>query len=367
MTLLILALSACQEHHEKTSGTAEAGPETLLLKDYAPQSIYQIPVTRVIKARYPVIDMHAHDYAESKQGLDEWVKTMDETGVEKTVVLTMAYGKKFDSLVTVYSAYPEHFELWCGLDYTGYKDPGFAGKAIAELTRCHDKGAVGIGELGDKGKGLHYCQPPAFGMHPDDPRMDPVWEKCAELRMPVSIHVADPKWMYEKMDSTNDGLINAYYWRLDNKPDIADHAEMINILERTVKKHPHTLFIACHLANCSYDLDKAGALMDKYPNLYMDIAARFGEICAIPRAAKRFLEKYQDRIVYGTDLGREADVYPTTFRLLETDDEHIYVPRYHYHWALSALALPDNVLEKIYRGNALKIDQYRQGATIALK
>ena len=59
-------------------------------------------------------------------------------------------------------------------------------------------------------------------MHPDDARMDAIWQRCGELGMPVILHVADPVWMYQKMDATNDGLMNAWKWRLDNKPNIVD-------------------------------------------------------------------------------------------------------------------------------------------------
>ncbi len=359
LTLLILSLSACMKSERSGSGTNGSNPETLLLKNYRPHSIYHIPVTKVDRAEFPVLDMHSHDYAGSLAGLDEWVRTMDETGIERVAILSKEHGASFDSLVKVYSKYPGRFELWCGIDYTAYKEPDFAEKAISELIRCHELGASGVGELGDKGRGLYYSKPEAIGMHPDDPRMDPVWEKCGQLGMPVNIHIADPEWMYETMDSTNDGLMNAYKWRLDNQPGIASHQEMIDILERTVKKHPGTTFIACHLANCSYDLDKAAALLDKYPNLYMDISARYAEICAIPRAARAFIEKYQDRLVYGTDMGRDPGMYRFTFRLLQTADEHIYDPDFSYHWALSALSLADSTLEKLYRLNALKIMKNR--------
>jgi predicted TIM-barrel fold metal-dependent hydrolase len=353
--LLLMFIPACRNGNE--TGTVETSPlpETLLLKDFRPESIYRIPATEVGRSKYPVIDMHAHDYAGSTEGLDEWVRTMDEVGIERTVVLSMEYGQKFDSILEVYAAYPERFEVWCGFDYSGYEDPGWPAGAIAELERCCRKGARGVGELGDKGKGLYYSKPPAWGMHPDDPRMDPLWEKCGELGLPVSLHIADPKWMYLPMDSTNDGLMNAYTWRLDDQPGIVDHQGMIDILERTVKKHPHTIFIACHLANCSYDLDLLANLLDRYPNLYADIGARYAEICAIPRAANRFLVRYQDRIVYGTDMGRAVDMYRITLRLLETNDEHIYDDRFGYHWPLHALDLQDQVLGKIYRTNALKI------------
>ena len=101
------------------------------------------------------------------------------------------------------------------------------------------------------------------------------------------------------MDATNDGLMDAFKWRLDDKPDIVSHAGMIDILERTVKRHPKTTFIACHYANLDFDLAKLGALLDKYPSLYADVSARLRYVGTIPRVAAAFMEKYQDRIISG--------------------------------------------------------------------
>jgi len=186
--------------------------------------------------------------------------------------------------------------------------------------------------------------------------MDPLLNKCAELNMPVNIHMAEPNWMYQKMDSTNDGLMNAYEWRLDNQPDIVDHKGMIAILERALQNHPNTIFIACHFANCSYDLNKLGDLLDKYPNLYADIAARFAEISPIPRFAANFFDKYQDRLLYGTDLGMEEEMYKVTFRILESSDEHFYEhDQFGYHWSLNGLHLNDQILQKLYSKNVQKI------------
>lgn len=329
----------------------------LLLKNYRPAAMHRTSKTEVERARYPVIDMHAHPYADNPEAVAQWVKTMDETGIDKSVVMTYATGKRFDSLLQVYSRYPERFILFCGLDYTGYDQPGFGPAAIKELERCFKLGARGVGELGDKGKGLFYSKPvPAYGMHIDDPRMDPIIEKCGELGMPISIHVAEPIWMYAKMDSTNDGMMNAYKWRLDNQTGIVDHSGMINILKNAVKKHPDTNFIACHYANCSYDLSILANLLDQYSNLYADIAARFAETATIPRHVNKFFEKYQDRLVYGSDMGMDKDMYKVTFRILETEDEHFYEHKlFNYHWPLNGYGLPDKVLEKVYRNNALKL------------
>ena len=336
---------------------AQSTLEKLPLKNYRPHSIYQIPKTEIQKARYPVIDMHSHPYAESREDISKWVKTMDEMGIEKTVILTMATGAKFDSIYAEYAGkYPGRFEVWCGFDYSGYDKPGFGPAAVKELERCAKAGATGVGELGDKGKGLFYCDTKAWGMHLDDPRMDPLLEKCAELNVPVSIHVADPIWMYQPMDSTNDGLMNAVEWRLDNQKDIVGHDGMIDILERAVKRHPKTTFIACHFANCSYNLNKLGALLDKYPNLYADIGARYAETAPIPRFTAEFYKKYQNRLLYGTDMGFDENMYRITFRILESSDEHFYeMEQFGYHWALYGLGLSSNILKKIYRSNALKI------------
>jgi predicted TIM-barrel fold metal-dependent hydrolase len=331
-------------------------PDSLLLKNFRPQSLYRIPKTRIEKARYPVIDMHSHPYAESREEIDLWVRNMDAAGIQKTIILTKAVGAKFDSIYAEYARYPDRFELWCGFDYTGYDEPGFGPSAVQELERCYRVGARGVGELGDKGKGLYYCETKAWGMHLNDSRIDPLLERCADLGMPVSIHVADPIWMYQPMDSTNDGLMNAYEWRLDNQPEIVGHAGMIDILREAVEKHPRTTFVACHFANCSYDLSILGELLDRYPNLYADISARYAETAPIPRFAARFYKKYQDRLVYGTDMGFNLDMYRITFRILESSDEHFYeTGQFGYHWPLNGIGLGDQILEKVYRNNALKI------------
>jgi predicted TIM-barrel fold metal-dependent hydrolase len=339
-------------------GISNAPGQDILLKDYRPKSIYNTPKTTVEKAKFPVIDLHSHPYAKSEDEIKDWVATMDRRGIAKTVVLTYQTGAKFDSIFKVYSKYGDRFEVWCGFDYTGYQEQGWTEKAIKELERCHKVGAKGIGELGDKGSGLFYSRPsPAPGMHIDDARMQPLLKRCGELKMPVSIHVAEPMWMYEPIDVHNDGLMNAENWKIDrDKPGLILHSALVNTLEQAVKNNPGTTFIACHYANCSYDLKILGGLFDNYDNLYADIAARYAEVAPIPRTTKAFYEKYQDRLVYGTDMGMDDSMYQTTFRILETEDEHFYEhDLFGYHWALNGLGLSDAILKKIYGDNAKKI------------
>lgn len=333
----------------------ETAPEKILLNNYRPVSIFRIPITEVPKARYPAIDMHTHVYARNAEQLKAWVELLDASGVERTIVLTGAVGGKFDSLFELYSRYPGRFQLWCGLDYSGLEQPGFGPAAVKELERCYRAGARGVGEISDKGKGLNSREK-ATNVHPDDPRMDPIWDKCGELGMAVNLHVADGIWDYKKMDIHNDGLMDALDWRLDNQPGIVGHAGMMRILERTLAKHPKTVFVACHFANLIQDLTRLGELLERYPNLYTDISGRFAEMGTIPRFTARFCEKYAGRIVYGTDLGTDKRIYGITFRLLETLDEHYYERgEFNNHWTMNALGLSDSALRQLYRGAALRI------------
>jgi predicted TIM-barrel fold metal-dependent hydrolase len=345
--------SAVSPAKKAASGSS---PETLLLKDYRPKSIYKIPVTQIAQAKFPIIDMHSHPYAKTAKEIDAWVGTMDEVGVEKTIILTMATGTEFDEIGRKYWKYPERFEMWSGLDFSGYDKPGFGVAAAKELERCHQAGARGVGEIHDKGKGLRSGKSNAPGMHPDDARMDSLWEKCGELGMPVSLHVADPIWMYQKMDKYNDGLMNAYEWRLDNQPGIVDLSGMVDIFERTLARHRNTTFIACHFMNLDYDLARLGQVLERNPNLYADISARYAETGPIPRFAAQFYAAHTDRLVYGTDMGFDPAMYRVTFRILESLDEHFYEnEQFGYHWSLNGFGLSDAILKQVYRENAARL------------
>ncbi len=340
---------------------AERKPDTLLLNDFRPRSIYNIPQNTISKARFPVIDVHSHIFANSEKQLDEWIRKMDLAGVQQTVVLTMAHGRKFDDSVKFFSKYRDRFILYCGLDFTRYDEPGFGPGAVKELKRCHEIGAMGVGELGDKGKGLFYDDPPAWGMHIDDSRMDMIIDACAEFRMPINIHVGEPQWFYERMDNTNDGLMNAYNWRLDNQDGILNLDQHLEHLGRALSKHPETIFIACHFANQVTDLEKLGRMLDQYPNLYSDISARYSEVATIPRYTEAFIERHRDKLLYGTDMEIAEHMYETTFTILETGNEHFYVyhfdhiREFNYHWPLYGLGLSDETLRKLYFDNTTKI------------
>jgi uncharacterized protein len=362
-------------------------PPTILLRDYHPESIFRTPKTNIEKAKYPVIDAHCHgphtyntiatQQRDTTPGptaqLDDWVKTMDAVGVERTVIFTGASTpERFSELRKSYDKYPGRFDLWC--TFNGEPgQTGFGPHSLESLEGCHRAGARGVGELSDKGLGLiapSGTGPPPAGVaatpgpHADDASLDPLWEKCAQLGMPVNIHISDPIWAYQSMDATNDGLMVGWLWEIDQtRPGLLGHNQLIESLEGAVKKHPKTIFIACHFANLTYDLTRLGQMLDRNPNLFADLSARCGEIAPIPRFASQFIQKYQDRVLYGTDYPYSLPMFRSTFRILESNDEHYYqrdVNNYNYHWALNGLGLPNEVLKKIYHDNALKVFEKAQ-------
>jgi predicted TIM-barrel fold metal-dependent hydrolase len=352
-------------------------PDQVMLKDYRPRSVYKIHVSDIRKAKFPVIDCHHHASRTAEQ-VDAEIKTMDAAGLEASVAF-MGVGEgptyragAFDDGYRIHSRYPKRFYVYTGLNMSGAGQPGWRPDAtVAELERCHKAGAVGVGELHDKGMGIGGSMPggsggrqvqgapraPVQGFHPDAPQLDAVWEKCADLGMPVNLHVSDPYWSYLKQDRFNDGLMNGFSWRLDDKPGIMQHNELIASYEAAAKRHPRTVFIASHLLNLDYDLARLGGIFERNPNFYADISARFHETCTIPRTTADFLKKWGHRVVYGTDIPFSQHLFSLTYRILESADEHFYDQdfffNFNYHWPMYGMALPDDVLKKVYHESAL--------------
>jgi hypothetical protein len=199
----------------------------------------------------------------------------------------------FNDVCKLYSKYPKRFYIYCSLDLSGVDKPGFGPATIKDLERCHKMDAVGVGEIHDKGMGIGgviggpanwpgtrkgpggTARPPATpiqGFHPDAPQLDAIWEKYADLGMPVNLHVSDPYWSYLPQNRFNDGLMNGFSWRLDNKPGIMGHNDLIESFEAAAKRHRRTVFIASHLANLDYDLPRLGQIFDRNPNLCAGIS-----------------------------------------------------------------------------------------------
>jgi predicted TIM-barrel fold metal-dependent hydrolase len=337
----------------------QPGPmDALLVKDYAPASSLVVPRTPVAKARYPVIDVHSHssmNRMKTPADVEAWIRRMDQVGVEISVVFTEAIGAEFDRQADLFlKSHPERFQVYCGLDVSAIEAPDYPARAARELERCYRRGARGVGEITDKGWGLQgsgMTQPRNRRLRLDDSRLDQFCKKCAELHLPVNVHIADHPSCWQPLGPNQERTPDFQGFNLADK-DVPSHAELLATRDRVLARHPQTRFIFCHLSNQGHDTAALAAVLDKFPNLYLDIAARDYELGRQPRTARQFLVRYQDRVMFGTDMGWEQNMYESWWRLLETADE--YIPG-RIWWRYYGLELPDDLLKRLYRDNARKL------------
>jgi predicted TIM-barrel fold metal-dependent hydrolase len=357
MSVLAVALAATvcyAQAPRRARGQQGPGPmDKILLKDYRPVVSLVVPENHVAKAKYQAVDVHSHTYARTPDEIANWVRIMDETGVEVTVVLTGATGERFDQLAALFlRPYPNRFQLYCGIDTRDPEAPDYPERAAAELVRCYGKGARGVGEVIDKGSGLARGRlPREKRLHVDDARLDAFWNKCAELKMPVNMHIADHPSCWRPPDETQERS-PAFQRYNQYGRDVPSYEELLLKRDRLLEKHPETTFIFCHLSNEGNDLQTLSKVLDRFPNLYLDISARAYEVGRQPRTAARFLARYKDRVLFGTDQSLSEKMYQAWWRLFETADEFMPGPSW---WRLYGLELPDDVLEAMYRSNAKRL------------
>ncbi len=345
---------------EEPGVPVDPGPmDHIRLKDYAPRSSVVSKKTYLPKAMYPVIDVHTHNYPQRgednpKDALSKWVETQLEVGVKKTIILTGVTGQKFDELVEFYlGSFPDQFHLYCGLEMSDLSQKDFPQRAVEELERCYNQGATGIGELTDKGFGLTGDRKinSADRLHLDDDRLDLFWAKAAQLGLPINIHIADHPSAWQAPDVFQERT--PIFQQFNQHESNGVHYEgLISSLPRLLQKHPKTTIIACHLANLGNDLDRLSELLDQHANLFLDISARDYEIGRTPRSAKEFLQRHQNRVLFGTDMGMHKKMYEAWWRLLESDDEYM-VGR--IWWPYYGLDLSESLLRSLYYENASRI------------
>jgi predicted TIM-barrel fold metal-dependent hydrolase len=325
-------------------------------EEYNPPSTLVVPGTEVQKAKYPFVDIHSHQFGMGEKDLSELVGAMDKLNMAVMVNLSGGSGEGLTAAISnVKKNYPNRLVVFANVDFDGVGNPGWAENAVSQLEEDVKNGAKGLKIY--KSLGLRNKDIEGRRVAIDDERLDPVWEKCGELGIPVLIHAADPKSFWDPMDSNNERWLElkTHPRRKRSDSDPAPWQQIIDEQHRMFKKHPNTNFINAHMGWYANDLGKLATLMDEIPNMYVGIGAVIAELGRQPKNAHQFFVKYQDRIVFGKDSWKPEE-FPTYFRVLETDDEYFpYYKKYHAFWAMYGLDLPDEVLRKVYYKNAVKL------------
>ncbi len=323
---------------------------------YEPVSTLVVPGQPVQRARYPFVDIHNHQWRMPEQNLSELIAAMDTLNMAVMVNLSGGSGEHLQGAIqNVKAHYPNRFVVFANVDFSGVGNPGWGEQAAARLEEDVRNGAMGLKVF--KSLGLRDRDVSGNRIAVDDPRLDPVWEKCAELGIPVLIHSADPRSFWDPMDSLNERWLELKLRpnRKRSDTDPAPWQQIIDEQHRMFRRHPKTTFINAHMGWYANDLDRLSRLMDEMPNTVVGIGAIIAELGRQPRRAREFFIRYQDRILFGKDSWQPSE-YPTYFRVLETADEYFpYHKKYHAFWAMYGMDLPDSVLRKVYYGNALRL------------
>lgn len=306
--------------------------------------------------KYPKIDAHSHAFFITPRQTEQWLKFMQEYNVQKTHLLSWGrYNKSFDDILKKCKQYPETFVPWYSVDYTGIDDKDFSNISVMKLREAKQKGAVGVGEIIDKGYGDETAVPTSGKrIHINDPRLFDFFEECGKLKMPVAIHIADPIWMY-KSPKNNDGYPNCEKYRIKRSDVDYGFGELQKQFEEVISKHPNTMFIGCHFVNLVHDLPRLSQLMDTHQNLYIDCAERLAELDQTIYTTKEFFSKYQDRIIFGFDTIGTDEIWEANIRILESSEEHFYAPIFGYNWYYTGLNLDEQILKKIYTENITRL------------
>jgi predicted TIM-barrel fold metal-dependent hydrolase len=336
---------------------------TLLLRDYHPHSMLHATVHQVPRAKFPVIDIHNHvndpgGVHGEEIAAAEVIRRMDAANVKKIVILTGMWGDKLQGVIDkMVKPYPDRFMVFAQMDWSKINDPNFSQEMVQQLDDAVRRGARGLKILKDLGLGVRDSSGKLIPI--DDPRLDPVWEECGRLGIPVAIHSTDPEAFFTPTDKNNERyeeLMSNPSWSFSG-PKFPSKETLLDEEHHVFAKHPQTTFIALHVANWPENLDAVSSWLDKYPNMYVEFGAREAELGRQPRRARKFFFDYQERIMFGTDSEPEEAMYANYFRWLETPDEYFEYAGYpgQGRWGIYGMELPDNVLEKVYNKNAEKI------------
>lgn len=343
-----------------------------------------LPEANQWRQEHRLIDLHQHiDYTE--EHLARAIRIMDRAGVGVGVDLSGGVVTHKEGEISAFernkkladTLYPGRFVHYMNLDYAGWDKPDFAERAARQIEEGKRLGAAGFKQ--EKSLGLYLRDGQGKLLRVDDPKLDPMWEKCGELGLPVSIHVADPRAFWLPYDSNNERwteLKDHRAWWFGDPNIYPKREELLAALDRVIARHPKTTFVCVHFANNAEELEWVEQALEKNPNMNADLAARIPEIGRHdPEKVRRLFTKFQDRIFFATDfqvyrnltLGSGGSGAPPSdddaevffekhWRWLETNDRNFrHMTPIQGEWTISGIGLPTSVLRKIYFDNAQRL------------
>jgi len=349
---------ACDAQRRPGQGRQPTIPPPTIT-EYKPVSTLVVPEHEVPRAKFPVVDLHGHPPTlNTAEAIDRVIAAMDELNIQVMVQARPSSGERLTSQIEAVreAGYADRFVFFASLDLRNV-EPGSGARIAAQLEEDVRAGAVGIGEIG-KGFGLSTLKADGTRLEMDDPELDIVWQTAARLGIPVFVHTADPPEFFEPLDFENERWLEMALFerRRFNDPErFPAFDDLMAERNRMLARNPETTWILAHMGWHTHDLGRLGEIFDANPNVHAEVGAVLYDLGRQPRFARQFFEQYKDRIFFGKD-SFQPDEYPYYWRVFETADEYFdYYRDYHAFWKLYGMDLPDDVLQAMYYGNALRV------------
>lgn len=376
MSLAAAALAARAGKAQNAAPAQSAGPAGVLpVEQYQPKSMLHVPETHVPRARFPVIDFHTHITGGSGGNIrfsmepGNCLAVMDRKNIRTMVDLTGSYGQGLrEAIAKLQTAHPGRFVVFTEPAYTKVSESGYAKQQADLIEDAHKAGAKGLKVLKNLGLVVREKETNQL-IKLDDRRFDPMWDAVGSLNMPVAIHTSDPEAFFLPIDRFNERWEELHAhpnWSFNGK-DFPSNRDLQEARRNVMRRHPKTNFVCLHVAD-SEDLAYVTECLESHPNMNVDIAARIGELGRQPRMARKFFDRFQDRILFGTDASSGTStpqqtfgdpLYEIYYRFLETEDEYFdYAPAPvppQGRWRIYGLGLPEQILHKVYSGNAARL------------
>jgi predicted TIM-barrel fold metal-dependent hydrolase len=360
LLVVSLTLCACQsraKHHAAalTEASAVEGPMT--------------PAELNAFTSLDPIDSHTHVFA-TDPGFISMLKQMHLHLIDIVVYndldgpLSKNLPLKIRGVQNFIKASHGHASLCTTFNPFPFAKPGFAHAAIAQLNRDFVEVAIAVKIW--KNMGMEVKDARGNYVMPDNSAYEPIYRDIAAHNKTLIAHLAEPDSCWKPLDPSSPDY--EYYkkeapqWYMYGKAGASSKAEILRARDRLVAENPRLRVVGAHLGSLESNFSELGRDFDRYPNFAVDTAARIPYIMMLPREqAIAFLTKYQDRMIYGTDLGfshgesvQQAvqeweNYYARDWRFLATDDWVEYQGKKY-----QGLDLPRPILEKIYHANAAR-------------
>ena len=337
------------------------------IEEYSPISTLVVPSNPKTRSKFPFIDVHSHHWNMPIMDLENLTQEMDSLNMVFQINLSGSGLAVFSgnqelmdlnlskSINNVKDNFPERFGIFVNVDLSKIGRKNFREDTEKNLENAAKLGAIGLKIY--KNLGLNLKDGKGNRVKVDDDRLQFIWEKCAELGLPVLIHSGEPIAFFDDIDKFNERWLHARQRPSSFRPSDKYPSFDVVMSEQynMFKKNPNTIFINAHFGWYGNDLEKLDYQLKDLPNVYTEFGAVINELGRQPVSARKFFIKHQDRILFGKDNYNKEEYY-LYFQVLETNDEYIeYFRKRHGLWRLYGLNLPDSILKKVYHENALKI------------